>query len=71
MLLSQVEDMRRKDLYRRDKLLQKIQGETAKARTVLMQRAALQEARKQASKALTIPQWRVMHVARHDSAERS
>ena len=46
LLLVQVEDMQRKDLYRRDTLLQKIQGETAKARAVLMQRAALQEARK-------------------------
>ena len=46
MAPPQVEDMRRKDLYRRDTLLQKIQGETAKARALLVQRAALQEARK-------------------------
>jgi hypothetical protein len=44
--VRKVEDMRRKDLYRRDRLLQKIQGETAKARAVLTQRATLQEARK-------------------------
>ena len=43
--------MRRKDLYRRDRLLEKIQGETAKATAVLSQRAALQEARKKVSPA--------------------
>ena len=47
--------MRRKDLYRRDTLLQKIQGKTAKARAVLTQRAALQEARKQVGTQTTLP----------------
>ncbi len=59
----QVEDMRRKDLYRRDNLLQKIQGETAKARAVLTQRAALQEARKQVGHQKTLPDARVAQYA--------
>lgn len=39
--------MRRRDVWQRSQLLQKIENDTAKAHTLLEQRSKLQEARKQ------------------------
>ncbi len=46
---SQVKEMKRRDMYERHMLLQKIQQETIKAHGLLEQRTALQEARKMAN----------------------
>ena len=40
--------MRRKDVWQRSQLLQKIESDTAKAHALLAQRSVLQEARRQA-----------------------
>lgn len=45
----QVKEMKRRDMYERHMLLQKIQQETIKAHSLLEQRTALQEARKMAN----------------------
>lgn len=48
--------MRRKDVWQRSQLLQKIESDTAKAYARLTQRSTLQEARRQARPADTLAQ---------------
>jgi hypothetical protein len=65
----QVEAMKRRDLYQRNRLLQKIQDEAERAFEVLAQRTSLQEQRKLANMSASFQRQKLMQVlfALHDT----
>lgn len=54
--------MKRRDMYHRNQLLQKIQGETEKAHGLLEQRSALQQQRKMANMTASFQRQKLLQV---------